>query len=172
MKTLAFNPGPCRAHRRVLPAGPRLELVAVPRGGSRAVPRLRRSRDGDVVVSRPLTARLTSRLGPVGAKFAGQPVVLTNVVGVAVGVATLSTSLPADLKAGIVTAIVGVVTLFVPSQVVPVDKLDFHPFSPLRCCASGSMKRPRLDPRSRLKVRQFCAAPGVGGQPLCPIIQA
>jgi len=74
-------------------------------------------------VSRPLTARLTSRLGPVGAKFAGQPVVLTNVVGVAVGVATLSTSLPADLKAGIVTAIVGVVTLFVPSQVVPVDKL-------------------------------------------------
>jgi len=74
-------------------------------------------------MSRPLTARLTSRLGPVGAKLAGQPVVLTNVVGVLVGVATLATPLPADLKAGIVAALVGVVTLFVPSQVVPVDKL-------------------------------------------------
>lgn len=74
-------------------------------------------------MSRPLTARLTSRLGPVGAKLAGQPVVLTNVVGVVIGVATLSTPLPSDLKAGIVAAIVGVVTLFTPSQVVPVDKL-------------------------------------------------
>lgn len=74
-------------------------------------------------MSRPLTARLTSRLGPVGAKLAGQPVVLTNVLGVMVGVATLSTPLPSDLKTGIVAAIVGVVTLFAPSQVVPVDKL-------------------------------------------------
>ena len=74
-------------------------------------------------MSRPLTARLTSRLGPVGAKLAGQPVVLTNIVGVVVGVATLATPLPGDLKAGIVAAVVGIVTLFVPSQVVPVDKL-------------------------------------------------
>ena len=74
-------------------------------------------------MSRPLTARLTSRLGPVGAKLAGQPVVLTNVVGVVVGVATLSAPLPDPLKAGIVSAIVGLVTVFVPSQVVPVDKL-------------------------------------------------
>ena len=74
-------------------------------------------------MSRPLTARLTSRLGPVGAKLAGQPVVLTNVVGVVVGVATLATPLPDELKALVVSAIVGVVTLFVPSQVVPVDKL-------------------------------------------------
>ena len=74
-------------------------------------------------MSRPLTARLTSRLGPVGEKLAGQPVVLTNVVGVVVGVATLATPLPPDLKAGIVAALVGVVTLFVPSQVVPVYKL-------------------------------------------------
>jgi hypothetical protein len=74
-------------------------------------------------MSRPLTARLTSRLGPVGAKLAGQPVVLTNVVGVVVGVATLATPLPDELKAGIVAAIVGVVTLFAPSQVVPVDTL-------------------------------------------------
>jgi xanthosine utilization system XapX-like protein len=74
-------------------------------------------------MSRPLTARLTSRLGPVGAKLAGQPVVLTNVVGVVVGVATLATPLPAELKTGLVAAIVGVVTVFVPSQVVPVDKL-------------------------------------------------
>ena len=74
-------------------------------------------------MNRPLTARLTSRLGPVGAKLAGQPVVLTNVVGVVVGVATLATPLPDELKAGIVASIVGVVTLFVPSQVVPVDKL-------------------------------------------------
>ena len=74
-------------------------------------------------MSRPLTARLTSRLGPVGEKLAGQPVVLTNLVGVVVGVATLATPLPSDLKAGIVAAIVGVVTVFVPSQVVPVDKL-------------------------------------------------
>ena len=74
-------------------------------------------------MSRPLTARLTSRLGPVGAKLAGQPVVLTNVVGVVVGVATLATPLPDELKAGIVASIVGVVTLFAPSQTVAVDKL-------------------------------------------------
>jgi hypothetical protein len=74
-------------------------------------------------VSRPLTARLTSRLGPVGAKLAGQPVVLSNVTGVVVGLATLGAPIPDTLKVGIVSAIVGVVTLFVPSQVVPVDKL-------------------------------------------------
>lgn len=71
----------------------------------------------------PLTARLTSRLGPVGAKLANQPVVLTNLAGTVVGVAALVAPIDDTLKALIVGSIVGVVTLFAPSQTVPVNKL-------------------------------------------------
>ena len=74
-------------------------------------------------MSRPLTARLTSRLQPVADKLANQPVVLTNLAGTVIGAVALVAPIDADLKAALIGSVVGVVTLFSKSQVVPVNKL-------------------------------------------------